>query len=559
MAPDSLTFPVDDAIDVIPLGGAGGFGMNLTLYGYAGKWLMVDLGMGFADDRVPGVDLLVPDPAFIVERRKDLVGLVLTHAHEDHIGAVPYLWPRLRCPVYATPFTAAVLRLKLVEHGLQKEVDIREIPLSGGFTLGPFALRYIDVTHSIPEPNLLTIGTAAGTLVHTGDWKIDPGPVVGGLTDIASLQRVGDAGVLAMIGDSTNSLTPGRSGSEAALQQSLTELFARYEQRIVVACFSSNVARIESIARAAAANDRHVAVVGRSLWRIIEAARETGYLKNIPELIGGGDSGFLPRDKMVLVCTGSQGEPRSALARIAAGSHPDVALEAGDTVIFSARPIPGNEVEIAQMQGRLMKRGVEIVTARDAFVHVSGHPAQDELVEMYQWIRPTTAVAVHGEYAHQAEHARIARDCQVTHTVVPANGDIVRLRRGAAPEIVGSAPVGVLAVDGKRLLPVDGGVIRGRRRQIEQGGAVATVVLDQKGRLLAPPQVSATGLLSADQDKAALAKVAGDVERELEEMTGPMLRNDGEVRETIRLAARRSLFALTGKKPAIDVHLFRIA
>jgi ribonuclease J len=559
MAPDSLFLPVGDAVDVIPLGGAGGFGMNLTLYGYAGKWLMVDLGMGFADDRVPGVDLLVPDPAFIAERRKDLVGLVLTHAHEDHIGAVPYLWPRLRCPVYATPFTAAVLRLKLVEHGLQKEVDIREIPLSGGFDLGPFKLRYIDVTHSIPEPNLLTIATGAGTLVHTGDWKIDPGPVVGNLTDIRSLQRVGDAGVLAMIGDSTNALTPGRSGSEAALQHSLSALFPRYSGRIVVACFSSNVARIESIARAAAENNRTVAIVGRSLWRIIEAARETGYLKNLPEFLTGRDSNQLPRGGVVLVCTGSQGEPRSALARIAAGGHPEISLDPGDTVIFSARPIPGNEVEIGQMQSRLLKRGVDIVTAKDEFVHVSGHPAQDELVEMYQWIRPAVAVTVHGEYAHQAEHARIARDCQVTHTVVPANGDIVRLRQGEAPEIVGSVPSGVLAVDGTRLLPIDGGVIRGRRRQIEQGAAVATVVLDQKGRVMAPPQISATGLLSADQDKAALAKVAGDVARELDEMTAPALRNDGDVREAVRLATRRALFALTGKKPAVDVHLVRIA
>jgi ribonuclease J len=559
MSPDSLFRPIDDAVDVIPLGGAGGFGMNLTLYGHAGKWLMVDLGMGFAGDGVPGVDLLVPDPTFITERKKDLVGLVLTHAHEDHLGAVPFLWPRLRCPIYATPFTATVLRLKLIEYGLQNEVEINVIPLAGSFSLGPFDLRYIGVTHSIPEPNMLTITTSAGTVLHTGDWKIDPGPVVGELTDIAGLKALGDAGVLAMIGDSTNATTPGHSGSELDLQMSLKALFPRYKQRIVVACFSSNVARIESIALAAAAAGRQVAVVGRSLWRIIEAAHETGYLTDLPPFLTGRDAAQLPRDKVVFVCTGSQGEPRSALARIAGNSHPELSLDSGDTVIFSARPIPGNEIEIAQMQGRLLKRGVDIVTAKQEFVHVSGHPAQDELVELYQWIRPTTAITVHGEFLHQSEHARIARECQVTHTIVPANGDIVRVREGAAPEIVGEANVGILAVDGKRLIPVDSSVIKGRRRQIEQGGAVVTIVMDFKGRMMAPPQLSATGLLSVDQDQAALKKIVNDVEIELDGLTGPILRNDAEVREVTRLAVRRALFGLTGKKPAVDVHLVRVA
>jgi ribonuclease J len=559
MPPDTAFQPLDDAVDIIPLGGAGGFGMNLTLYGHAGKWLMVDLGMGFADQGVPGVDLLLPDPIFIAERRKDLVGLVLTHAHEDHIGAVPFLWPRLRCPVYATPFTAAVLRMKLIEHNLQHEVEIIEIPQSGSFSLGPFDLRYVDVTHSIPEPNLLAITTPAGTVVHTGDWKIDPGPVIGKLTDIDQLKRVGDCGVLAMIGDSTNATTPGRSQSEADLQESFKVLFGRYEQRIVVACFSSNVARIESISRAAQANGRHVAIVGRSLWRIVEAAHETGYLKNLPEFLTAAEAEFLPRNQVVCICTGSQGEPRSALARIARNDHPEFSLDAGDTVIFSSRPIPGNEVEIAQMQSRLVKQGVQIVTAKQEFVHVSGHPARDELVDMYQWIRPETAVAVHGEYIHQAAHARIAADCQVKHTIVPGNGEIVRVRAGAEPEVIGEAPTGILAVDGKRLIALNGAVIKGRRRQIEQGSAVVTVVLDHKGRVMASPQVSATGLLSNDQDEAALEKVATDIGLELDDMSGAELRNDGDVKEAIRLAARRSLFGLTGKKPVVDVHLVRVS
>ncbi len=532
--------------------------MNLTLYGHAGKWLMVDLGMGFAGENVPGVDLLVPDPTFIAERRKDLVGIVLTHAHEDHLGAVPFLWPRLRCPIYATPFTATVLRMKLIEHGLQNEVEINVIPQSGSFSLGPFDLRYVDVTHSIPEPNLLTITTSAGTVVHTGDWKFDPRPVIGNLTDFDQLKRVGDAGVLAMVGDSTNATTLGHSGSEGDLGDSLKELFGRYDQRVVVACFSSNVARIESIAAAAAANNRHCAIVGRSLWRIVEAAHETGYLKGL-EFLTAGEAEFLPRSQVVIICTGSQGEPRSALARIAAKNHPELSLDAGDTVIFSARPIPGNEIDIAQMQGRLVKQGVKLVTAKQEFVHVSGHPARDELVEMYQFIRPETALTVHGEYIHQAAHAQLAEDCQIPHNHVGINGEIIRVRAGIGPEVVGEVPVGILAVDGKRLIAINGGVLKGRRRQIEQGSAVVTIVLDQKGRVMAEPLVSATGLLSNDQDAAALQKVAGDVEFELEEMTGAMLRNDGEVKEAVRLAARRSLTALTGKKPAIDIHLVRVA
>ncbi|HLG89929.1 MAG TPA: ribonuclease J [Alphaproteobacteria bacterium] len=558
MPPDSLLRADDDAIDVIPMGGAGGFGMNVTLYGHGGKWIMVDLGMGFADDRVPGVELLVPDVSFIAQRRHDLLGIVLTHAHEDHLGAVPYLWPRLRCPIYATPFTAAVLRLKLIEHQLRNEIEIREIPQSGAFEIGPFALSYIDVTHSIPEPNMLRISTSAGTVVHTGDWKLDPGPVVGRLTDIGTLEHVGDQGVLAVIGDSTNALTPGHSGSEAALLQSLTELFPTYKQRIVVACFSSNVARIESIARAAAAVDRSVAIIGRSLWKIVEAARETGYLKGLPDFADGKEAAFLPREKTVLICTGSQGELRAALSRIAAGDHPDIDLESGDTVIFSSRPIPGNEQAIGFVQSRLMRRGINVVTARDAFVHVSGHPAHDELVQMYEWLRPRSLVAVHGEYPHQAEHARIARNCQIGHTIVPENGEVVRLRNGHEPKVVSNVTTGILAVDGKRLLPLDSGVIRGRRRAIEQGQAVVTVVIDRKGRLMAPPKVSARGLLSADQDQPGLAEAAVRVEAAIDALPGLRLRDDAELHETIRLACRKALNDLTGKKPDVDVHLMRI-
>ncbi|HYD30156.1 MAG TPA: ribonuclease J, partial [Azospirillaceae bacterium] len=409
----------DGAIYFLPLGGAGEIGMNLNLYGHAGKWLMIDLGISFGDETMPGVDVIMPDPTFIRDRREDLAGLVLTHAHEDHLGAVQYLWPHLECPIYATPFTAAVLRAKLHERGLAGRIEIHEIPLSGRFQVGPFEVELVTVTHSIPEPNVVVIRTAAGTVVHSGDWKLDPDPVVGLTTDEKRLAEIGEEDVLALVCDSTNALVPGHSGSEAAVRDSFMQLFGRFSNRIAVTCFATNVARLESIAKAAAANERHVALVGRSLWRINEAARSNGYLKDVPLFLSEHDAGYLPRDKVVLICTGSQGEPRSALARIAGDDHPEVTLETGDTVIFSSREIPGNERAIARVQNLLVRLGVEVVTADQEFVHVSGHPARDELVSMYQWVRPQLAVPVHGEERHLNEHARIARECQVPDVVIP--------------------------------------------------------------------------------------------------------------------------------------------
>src|SRR5579883_516020 len=333
--PDELAF--------LALGGVGEIGMNLSLYGYGGRWLMIDCGITFADDTMPGVDVIMPDPAFIAERASDLAGLVLTHAHEDHIGAVPYLWERFHCPVYATPFTAAVLRQKLIEAGLEHRVPITEVPMSGRFSVGPFEIELVTLTHSIPEPNAVVLHTPLGTVLHTGDWKFDRDPLVGEPSDVAALRRLGDKGVLAMICDSTNALKPGESGSESDVRKALIDLVGRCEKRVVVACFASNVARLESAVAAAVAHDRHAALVGRSLWRIEHAARETGYLKDAPPFLTDEEAAYLPREKVLLICTGSQGEPRSALARIAEDDHPQIVLEEGDTVIFSSRIIPGNE------------------------------------------------------------------------------------------------------------------------------------------------------------------------------------------------------------------------
>jgi ribonuclease J len=547
--PDELAF--------LALGGVGEIGMNLSLYGYAGRWLMIDCGISFADDTLPGVDVIMPDPGFIAERAGELDGLVVTHAHEDHIGAIPYLWPRLRCPVYATPFTAAVLRAKLIEAGLEHEVPITEVPMSGKFAVGPFEIELVTLTHSIPEPNAVVLRTPLGTVLHTGDWKFDPDPLVGETSDYDRLRRLGEEGVLAMICDSTNALRPGEAGSEADVRKSLVDLVGKCRNRVVVACFASNVARVESAAAAAAAHDRHAALVGRSLWRIDHAARETGYLKDVPPFLTDEEAAYLPRDKVLLICTGSQGEPRSALARIAEDDHPEIVLEEGDTVIFSSRIIPGNERAIGRLQNRLAALGVEIITEQDHFVHVSGHPAQDELTRMYQMVRPRIAVPVHGETRHLLAQARLAEQCQVPQSVVTRNGEVVKLAPGPAA-VIGEVPTGRLVVDGKRLLPAGGEALRSRQKMTFNGAALATIVVDGEGRLRAPPQVTVQGLGEEEEDSALTEELRERVAAALAELGPRERRDDAALREAARLAVRRSLRAWHGKKPVTEVHLVRI-
>lgn len=549
--------PGADELLFLALGGAGEIGMNLNLYGHAGRWLMVDLGIAFGDDATPGIDVIMPDPAFIEAERKNLVGLVLTHAHEDHIGAVPYLWPRLGCPIYATPFTAAVLRRKMAEAQFEDPLPLTEIPMSGRFSIPPFELELVTLTHSIPEPNAVVIRTPAGTVLHTGDWKLDPEPLVGPITDEAALRRIGEAGVLAMVCDSTNALVPGESGSEATVRDSLDALIGRARQRVAVACFSSNVARLESVAKAAARHGRHVALVGRSLWRINQAARETGYLADVPDFVSEHDANYLPREKTVLLCTGSQGEPRSALTRIARGDHPAVQLEAGDTVIFSSRVIPGNERDIGQLQNDLVRLGVELVTERDHEVHVSGHPAQDELAQMYQWVRPRIAVPVHGEPRHMMAHARLALACQVPQAIVPSNGALIRLAPGPAAKI-GEVPAGRLGLDGTALIRLDGETLRRRHRMLHNGAAVATLVMNGEGRLKAAPRVAIQGLFEPDEIEAAEADAVASVRVALDRLSAADRRLDDVVKEAARIAVRRALNARRGKKPLTDVHLIRL-
>jgi len=546
-----------DELIFLPLGGSGEIGMNLNLYGVRGKWLIVDCGVTFGDDSTPGVEVMMADPTFIADRRKDLVGIVLTHGHEDHLGAVHWLWHRLRCPVYATPFTATLLRTKLHEANLVGQVDIHEIPLGGSAKIGPFDVEMITQTHSIPEPNSLAIRTPLGTVVHTGDWKFDPNPLVGPTADFDKMKRIGDEGVLALVGDSTNVFNKGTAGSESDVRKSLIRLFGQYSGKLAVACFATNLARVESIAVAAAENGRDVCLVGRSLWRIEEAARKNGYLKGIPQFLNEHDAGYLPEDKVLYICTGSQGEPRAALSRIASDQHPHVTLGRGDVVIFSSRIIPGNEKAIFRLQNQLSRAGVEVVTEKDHFVHVSGHPGREEMTKLYQLIRPAIAVPVHGENRHQIEHAALARTCDVAHTVIVENGDMLRLAPGE-PEIVDHVSTGRLAVDGNRLVPMDSEIMRSRHRMVHNGSAVVTIVLDKNNRLMGTPQVSALGLLHAEHEADEHEAVVEAVRKAINELKHSARGDDDAVREAARLAVRRHLKGSHGKKPLTDVHLVRV-
>ena len=553
---DTVADRDSEGLFFLPLGGSGEIGMNLNLYGYRGEWLILDCGVTFGEEEhQPGVDVIMADPAFIAERRGRLLGIVATHAHEDHIGAIPYLWPQLQCPVWATPFTASLLRAKLIEAGLAEKVRINIVPMSGRFSIGPFDLELVTLTHSIPEPNGVVIRTPVGTVLHTGDWKFDPDPRIGSPTDEARLRAVGDEGVLAIVCDSTNALRPGSSRSESELQESLTELIGRYDGRVAVACFASNVARLTTIAEAARAHDRDVALIGRSLWRMEKAARENGYLDDVPRFLTEDEAGYVPRDKICLICTGSQGEPRAALARIARDDHPNIVLDEGDVVIFSSKIIPGNEKAISRLHNSLVRLGVEVVTEEDHFVHVSGHPSRDELTRMYQMVRPRVAIPVHGEARHLLGHAELARQCQVQTALVIENGDVVRLdHTGGA--VVDEVSVGRIGSDGKSLLPLRGTVLRERQRAGNNGAIVASIVLDSRGRPVTSPQITLIGLAEANAAPAARMRAA--VEDALDGMPGAARRDDDAVRDVVRRVLRRCSNELFGKRPLIEIPLVRL-
>jgi ribonuclease J len=540
----------------IPLGGTGEIGMNLNLYRCDGKLLAIDCGIGFGGSEHPEVDVMVPDPAWLAERRERLVGLVITHAHEDHVGAVAHLWPQLKCPVYAGPFAAAVLRRKLGEAGLLAQVPLHTVPLGGRIALKPFDLEFIRVAHSIPEAQALAIRTRHGLVLHTGDWKLDPDPLLGLPTDEAGIARLGEEGVLAMVCDSTNAMVEGHSGSEAEVRRSLAALIRSLKGRVAVSCFSTNIARIESIALAAQAAGRQVALFGRSLRNADAAARECGYLKRVDPFVPEEEAGYLPDDALLLICTGSQGEPRSALAKIAADTHPQIALGEGDTVIFSSRMIPGNERKIISIQDQLARRGCRVMTAEDHMVHVSGHPARDELRRLYALAKPRYAVPVHGEWRHLSEHAALARECGATPILVE-DGDVLRLSP-EAPDVVAGVPTGRLALDEGRLLPLRGDVLAARKRMMFNGVVVASLAVDRSGRVLGEPQVAAPGLFDALDEGGGLRQLAADVARAVTELPSSIRQDGDALREAARAVLRKAVGRRLRKRPAVEVHLLRV-
>jgi ribonuclease J len=495
----------------------------------------------------------VPDPGWLADRSQDLLALVITHAHEDHIGAVAHLWRSLKCPVIAGPFASNVLRRKLAEVGLGHDVKIITNSLPGRHEIGPFGLEFIQVTHSVPEASALAIRTRHGLVLHTGDWKLDPTPLIGPPTDEAAFARLGEEGVLALVCDSTNALVEGHSGSEADVRRNLATLIRDMPGRVAVTCFATNVARMESIALAAKGAGRKVALVGRSLRNIAAACAEVGYLQDLPPFLDDRAAGYLADDEVLLICAGSQGEPRSALARIAADTHQSIALGEGDTVIFSAREIPGNERAIQRVQDDFARRGVDVMTADDHMVHVSGHPARDELKRLYRLVKPRYAIPTHGEFRHLAEHADLAEDCG-SEPILLEDGDVLRLGPGA-PKVTDSAPVGRLVADGDRLLPINGAALAARRTMLANGTVVASLAVDASGKLLAPPQLSAPGLFDSTAESDALARQLAEA---LGSLPAAVRRDDEGLREAARGALRRAVNQSLAKRPTVEVHLLRL-
>ncbi len=552
MAKDELVF--------LPLGGSGEIGMNMNLYGFgppnARKWIMIDCGVTFGDLSTPGVELICPDPTFILEERENLLGLILTHGHEDHIGAVGLLAPDFKCPVYATAFTAKLVESKLEERGVT--LDLTVVDLGSRLKIGPFDLEFVTLTHSIPEPNGIIVRTPLGVVLHTGDWKIDPEPTLGPVTDSPRLRAIGDEGVLAMVCDSTNVLSSGESGSEMRVKESLTTLIAAQPGRVAVTTFASNVARVVSICEAAYAADRSVCLLGRSMLRIVGAARDVGLLPAGVSFVEPEEAGFLPREHVLYLCTGSQGEPRAALARIARDDHRDLTLSDGDTVIFSSKIIPGNEREIFTLINDLVELGVKVITEKDAFTHVSGHPNRDELKRMYEWVRPKYAVPVHGEARHLEAHADFALTLGVKDAVAPRNGDMIRLAPGE-PEVIDEVPSGRWVLDGDLLLPEGSGPMRERRKLAFAGVVTIAIAIDEHGDLAAEPAAAIAGapreapgvddLAAFVVDKAAAAFHALSKKQRLDDEAATL---------AVTRAVRTVMTDHWGKRPGVAVLIQRV-
>ncbi len=548
-----LPIPGKDEVIFCALGGIGEIGMNAALYGHAGQWIMVDCGITFADDQNPGIDVIVPDIAPARALGKRLLGIVITHGHEDHVGAVPYVGPSLGVPVYATPFTSAFLKRKLQEDG-DGDVTVRTIDSGGEFQVGPFKLSYLPVSHSIPESQSLAIETGIGTLLHTGDWKTDPTPVVGKGFRSKRFEKLGEAGVLAMFCDSTNALVEGRTGSEAELATGIADQIAMAPGRIIFTSFASNVARMVTICRAAAEQGRSVGLAGRSLRRMHDIAQATGYWPDdLPALVEENHLGYLPPEQTVVLCTGSQGEANAALARMAAGSHQHITLKRGDTVVYSSRDIPGNERAIGRVRNKLLSLGVTIVTEKQAHIHVSGHPAREELRDMYGWVKPRLVVPCHGETGHLLANAALATECGVPAVAQAPDGTVLRIKKDHADEI-GRLQTGRQAVDGSRTVALGGETLRDRRQVLENGAVLISAAIDRDGELVADLEISTHGLTDTD-DEELLDDIADVVEETLDEASG---RNIDAKADKVRTAVRRFLRHRFNKRPVVTVHVLRV-
>ena len=544
-----------------PLGGSGEIGMNMNLFAYGNpenrKWIIVDIGVTFADDTIPGIDLIYPDPGFIVDKKNDLLGLVLTHAHEDHIGAIAHIWPKLLCNIYATPFTSVLIQEKFKEKKIDIGNKLKIVELNGKVKLGPFDIEFVTLTHSILEPNGLSIVTPVGTILHTGDWKCDPNPLIGETINEKKLKQIGNQGVLAMICDSTNVFSPGRAGSELDVRKSLLKIMQTKKKRIIVTSFASNVARMESIFYCAKQVGRQISLVGRSMHRIYKAAKQCGYLNGLIDPLDPRDAKKISREKIIYLCTGSQGEPNGAMMRISNYIHPDVLIESGDVVIFSSKIIPGNEKKLYKLHNQLVKNGIEVISEENEFVHVSGHPNREDLREMYGWIKPKSIIPVHGEYKHMAEHIEFAKEMQVPFPVKVENGDIVRLFPGEKPEVYDKAPSGRLYVDGSISVDEDSSSIKERKNLSSNGFLEVTILITPKGNIYERPIISFKGLPIFEKEDFII-EVQEIIEKTSKSFSLNNKKQLTNLIDTIKIACRKYTKEKTGKKPLTNINLVRI-
>ena len=551
-----------DQLIFCPLGGSGEIGMNMNLFSYGKpdnqKWLIVDIGVTFADDTLPGINLIYPDPGFIIDKKDDLLGIILTHAHEDHIGAIVHIWPQLKCNIYATPFTSVLIKEKFKEKKIEIGNNLKIVDLNGTVKLGPFKIEFITLTHSILEPNGLSIETPVGTILHTGDWKCDPNPLIGNTINEKRLKQIGAKGVLAMICDSTNIFNPGRAGSELDVRQSLLKIMQNKNKRIIVTSFASNVARMETIFYCAKKIERQISLVGRSMHRIYKAARQCGYLKNVIDPIDSREAKKISREKIVYLCTGSQGEPMGAMMRIAHYVHPDVFIEKDDTVIFSSKIIPGNEKKLYSLHNQLVKNGIEVISEENEFVHVSGHPNQEDLKDMYNWVKPKAIIPVHGEHRHMMEHINFAKEMQVPYPVQIENGDIVQIYPGNEPHVVDKAPVGRMYIDGNISISEDSQSLKERKNLANNGYLEVTIIINNKGKVIKKPIFSFKGLPIENQNDDFIFDLEDEVKKTSRTFSLNNTKQENILIEELKKNCRKFVKEKTGKKPYTNINLVRV-